>query len=264
MTVVITAPGFRSRPFPGAPLLLAHVSDLHLDGSDRATARAQRVWRFLEDLPRPVDAVLLTGDLADHGTEAEYEEVRELLGGRLPALTCPGNHDARGPYRKVLLGEPPDEAPINRVYDVGGARIVMCDSSIPGRPEGHLSDDTLHWLAGVLADTDEDVPVLVAFHHPPVLLHSPVIDRIRQQGTQRLAALLTDFPQVVGLLCGHAHTPAVSTFAGRLLLVAPGVASTLRLPWETDIDLDLQMPPALAFHVLDDEWRLTTHYRLAP
>lgn len=54
------------------------------------------------------------------------------------------------------------------------------------------------------------------------------------------------------------------TFAGRLLLVAPGVASTLRLPWETDIDLDLQMPPALAFHVLDDEWRLTTHYRLAP
>jgi hypothetical protein len=26
--------------------------------------------------------------------------------------------------------------------------------------------------------------------------------------------------------------------------------------------LDHGLPPAIAFHVLDDEWRLTTHYRL--
>jgi 3',5'-cyclic-AMP phosphodiesterase len=62
--------------------------------------------------------------------------------------------------------------------------------------------------------------------------------------------------------CATPASPTVSTFAGRPLLVAPGVVSTLRLPWETDTDLDEQMPPALAFHVLDDNWRLTTHYRL--
>jgi len=38
----------------------------------------------------------------------------------------------------------------------------------------------------------------------------------------------------------------------------------LRLPWETANDIDEQMPPALAFHVLDDDGRLTTHYRLTP
>jgi len=75
---------------------------------------------------------------------------------------------------------------------------------------------------------------------------------------------LADHPQVVPVLCGHAHTPAASTFAGRPLLVAPGVVSTLRLPWETANDIDEQMPPALAFHVLDDDGRLTTHYRLTP
>jgi hypothetical protein len=63
-------------------------------------------------------------------------------------------------------------------------------------------------------------------------------------------------------VCGHAHTPAASTFAGRPLLVAPGVVSTLRLPWEHGEVLDHSLPPAIAFHVLDDEWRLTTHYRL--
>jgi hypothetical protein len=46
------------------------------------------------------------------------------------------------------------------------------------------------------------------------------------------------------------------------LLVAPGVVSTLRLPWEHGEVLDHGLPPAIAFHVLDDEWRLTTHYRL--
>jgi len=106
--------------------------------------------------------------------------------------------------------------------------------------------------------------VLVAFHHPPVALHSPFIDGIGQHGPERLAALLADHPQVVAVLCGHAHTPAASTFAGRPLLVAPGVVSTLRLPWETANDIDEQMPPALAFHVLDDDGRLTTHYRLTP
>lgn len=136
--------------------------------------------------------------------------------------------------------------------------------SIPGRDEGCLADDTLAWLSNVLACTPDRTPILVAFHHPPVVLHNPFIDGIGQYGAERLAAILADHPQVVAVLCGHAHTPAASTFADRPLLIAPGVVSTLRLPWETDIDVDEQMPPALAFHVLDDGGRLTTHYRLIP
>ena len=61
----------------------------------------------------------------------------------------------------------------------------------------------------------------------------------------------------------RAH-PAASTFAGLPLLVAPGVVSTLRLPWEGRGDIDEDLPPAVAFHVLDDHGRLTTHYRLVP
>jgi hypothetical protein len=43
------------------------------------------------------------------------------------------------------------------------------------------------------------------------------------------------------------------------------VVSTVRLPWEhhahPEDDVYLDQPPALAFHALDDEGRLTTHYR---
>lgn len=141
--------------------------------------------------------------------------------------------------------------------------FALCDSSIPGRDEGLLDDETLAWLGDVL-DGAGDAPVFVCFHHPPVRLHSPFVDEIRQQREDRLADLIAAHPRVAALLCGHAHTGAATTFAGKPLRVAPGIVSTLRLPWESGPVLDYDLPPAVAFHVLDDDERLTTHYRVVP
>jgi Icc protein len=46
-------------------IVLAHLSDLHLDGSDRNAERAERVTAYLNDLSTPPDAVLVTGDILD-------------------------------------------------------------------------------------------------------------------------------------------------------------------------------------------------------
>jgi hypothetical protein len=62
-------------------------------------------------------------------------------------------------------------------------------------------------------------------------------------------------------LCGHAHTPAAATFGGVPLRVAPGVFSTLVVPWEGGLILDEQAPPGVAIHVFDGGG-LTTHYRV--
>jgi 3',5'-cyclic AMP phosphodiesterase CpdA len=139
----------------------------------------------------------------------------------------------------------------------------MCDSSIAGRNEGVLTDATLAWLDAELR-THADRPAFVCFHHPPVTLGMPFVDGIRQFGAERLAEVIERHPNVVAVLCGHAHTPAATTFAGRPLLVAPGVVSTAMLPFETDALVDLDLPPLLAFHLLDDERRLTTHFRVVP
>ncbi|MEV4122945.1 metallophosphoesterase [Micromonospora sp. NPDC049645] len=59
----------------------------------------------LHDLPRPVDAILITGDTADHGEVAEYETAARLFDSPLPVMVYPGNHDVRDAYRKGLLGD---------------------------------------------------------------------------------------------------------------------------------------------------------------
>lgn len=244
----------------------AHISDLHIGqdhDSARALRRAKRAVDYLDALPGDVDALLVTGDIADHGAPDEYAVATELLATtRFPLLACPGNHDERVAYQRHFLEQPDDGGePVNQVYHLPGATVAMCDSTIPGRDDGVLDDTTLSWLDKVLADAPDDEPAFVCFHHPPVVLHAPLVDGIRQFGAENLAEIIERHPQVAAVLCGHAHTAAASTFAGRPLLVAPGVVSTGVLPFESSTPVDFELPPAIAFHVLSDDRRLTTHFR---
>jgi Icc-related predicted phosphoesterase len=196
-------------------LVFAHVSDIHIDSDPRSLDRTRAVMDYLNDLPYELDAIIVSGDIADHGLDAEYERARKALSSRHPVLICPGNHDDRTAFRRVLLGTTDSTAPVNQVRRTSEYVIALCDSSIPGRHDGLLDDATLAWLADELTQTPETTPVLIGFHHPPTPLHIPVIDAIRQFGEQRLADLATRHPNIVAFLAGHAHTAAATTFAGR-------------------------------------------------
>lgn len=238
-------------------IVIAHLSDPHIDGGARSSDRLAAVMAHLDDLPHDLDAVLVTGDIADHGAPAEYQEAARLLRSRHPVLVCPGNHDDRSAFREHLLGEAPSTAPVNQVLRTPTVTIALADSSIPGRDDGRLDDATLAWLDETLSEG----PAIVGFHHPPVPLSTPYVDGIRQFGEERLAEVLGRHT-VTALVCGHAHTAAATSFAGLPLLVAPGVVSTLLLPWDRTggAHVDLDDRPALAFHVIDDG-RVTTHFR---
>ena len=88
------------------PVVIAHVSDIHIDAGPRAAERTRLVFDHLDALPADLDLVVLTGDIADHGLDSEYETVREATATRHPLLVCPGNHDDREAFRRTLLGVP--------------------------------------------------------------------------------------------------------------------------------------------------------------
>ncbi|MFC7546493.1 metallophosphoesterase [Plantactinospora sp. GCM10030261] len=242
-------------------LVLAHVSDPHLDGTDRTQHRAERVMDHLRSLPRPVDAILVTGDIADHAEPDEYVTAARIFTAPVPVLFAPGNHDARAPMREHLLGEPPADEPVNRLHRVGDAVILMCDSTVPGEAHGELAPETVEWIDHQLT-RHPDLPAFLAFHHPPVRMHHPLPDTWPLRPAADLAALLHAHPRVVAVLTGHAHTAAAATFADRPLLVAPAITWALRMPWEGDRPADTDAPPWLAYHVLGDDGSFVTHYRV--
>ncbi|MEU7862323.1 metallophosphoesterase [Nonomuraea sp. NPDC049141] len=232
--------------------IFAQISDVHIGGSDESVERARQVMRHLRTLR--LDAVLVTGDIADHALPEEYAIADELFRGELPLAVCPGNHDAVPEFEKLL-------GPANQALRLDDVTIALADSSVPGHAHGYLADETLAWLDEVLSERP-DVPAFVGMHHPPIELGIPYVDKIRLREPERLADLLSRHPNVAAVLTGHAHTAVSARFAGLPLVVAPGVISTALTSVETDAEFPVSydLPPAYALHIFDGE-RLVTHFR---
>ena len=96
---------------------------------------------------------MFTGDLADHGAPEEYRQLRALL-GPTPAVFVAGNHDDRAALREHLLGETPSADTLDHVVRLGDLRIVVLDSTVPGRAYGELRPGQLAWLRAELAERD--------------------------------------------------------------------------------------------------------------
>src|SRR6266705_2030191 len=102
--------------------VIAHLSDPHLDGSEEARDRLRRITSYLKDFRQPVDVVLVTGDLADHGLESEYAELAAELKLDVPVLVLPGNHDVSAPLRSglaSLVDADGEGDPVHQVRDAG-------------------------------------------------------------------------------------------------------------------------------------------------
>jgi 3',5'-cyclic AMP phosphodiesterase CpdA len=240
--------------------LLAHISDLHLNGTPRAAVRVAQVMDQLRALPVPPDALLVTGDIADHGDPAEYREAVRLLDAPFPVLACPGNHDSRAALRTALLGTASSQEPVNHAHRVGELTVLLCDSTVPGQAGGRLDYATLAWIEEELAGTAS--PALLAFHHPPVPVHHPMPDGIPLANPGDLGELLGRHPEVIAIVGGHAHTAAASVFAGRPVLLAPAVTWTLVMPPEPKSLADLAAEPGFALHTVEGG-HITTHFRTA-
>ena len=158
--------------------VIVHVSDTHLAVVDAPTASQNSAARLRTLMSRLVEtglrpeAIIVTGDVADRGEPEAYSTVRglvepaaEALGARV--IWVMGNHDDRAAFRSGLLDEPAATTEVDRVEWLGGLRIIVLDTTVPGRHWGEITPDQLAWLADVLAEPAPEGTVL-ALHHPPV------------------------------------------------------------------------------------------------
>jgi 3',5'-cyclic-AMP phosphodiesterase len=224
--------------------VIAHLSDPHLDGSPERVHRLRTVLARVAALEN-IDAVLLSGDLADHGRAGEYEQLFAELPHSIPTLLIPGNHDLSEPLLDGLstAGRPPV---LNNVLDVDGVRLIGLDSHLDHADGGHLADEAITYANEQISSAPGRV--ILAMHHPPVRIGHPLMDCIALANDDALAALITAHPNVIGVFTGHLHRALAAMFAGVPLVGAPGVASTLRLGAIPEPLLDTDAAPAFALH----------------
>lgn len=240
--------------------VIAHLSDTHLDNSPERLARFHAVLDQVQQLPQ-IDALLISGDLTDHGSADEYREFFDALPGEIPSISVPGNHDLSGPMREALQRGGADQS-LNRSLTVDGVTIVGLDSHIDGVDEGELRADALAFARSAISAAPG--PVLLAMHHPAVPVGHRVMDQFGLRNPEALRALIEENESVLAVLTGHVHTALATTFAGRPLLGAPGVVSTMRLGSRTDPIADSTASPGLALHSLDGLELRTVFHALSP
>ncbi|TMK58034.1 MAG: phosphodiesterase [Actinobacteria bacterium] len=238
------------------PPLIVQLSDIHIGGSEDGKDPMPRVEAVIEavrSLPNAPDAVLVSGDLTDHGTAKEYEVIRAMLGRlELPLYVLPGNHDDRGRLRATfdLPGE--GEEPIRYSVDVGELRVVLLDSNVPGRDPGAYDDERLSWLDAELA-AEPERPTLLAVHHTPLATGILEWDAINLEVRDReaLGAVVARHPQLRAIVGGHLHRVAVSALGGCPVLSAPSAYLQVRPNFERD-EVTWIDPPGFAIHALRD------------
>jgi 3',5'-cyclic-AMP phosphodiesterase len=237
--------------------LLAQLSDPHIGAEwfdDQAVPRlAAAVETVLAVKPQP-DAVLVSGDLADHASDEEYEHVKELLAPLgTPLHVLPGNHDDRQALNRHFGVPGAGGEPVQYSVDFGPLRLVVLDTTRPVEDPGALDAERLGWLDLELAAAPEQLTV-VAMHHPPVVTGIPMWDELGlpPDDRQALGEVIDRHPQVRRLVGGHMHRTISSELAGRSVLTVPSTYVQARLNFAMQ-ELELTAEPAgFAVHAVVD------------
>jgi 3',5'-cyclic AMP phosphodiesterase CpdA len=251
-------------------MLIAQISDPHIQPEgrlaygrvDTVAALSACVQRLLALDPQP-DVLLITGDMVERGSDAEYALLRGLLAPlTLPCLIIPGNHDDRAAMRRAF-SEPAwdylrqgDEF-IQYTVTLGGLRFVALDTLVPGEGRGKLCGRRLQWLDERLSQ--DSTPTIVMLHHPPFAIGIDHMDRVGLEGADALEAIIRRHPHVERLLSGHVHRPIQVRFGGTLASSCPSPALQVALDLRSGgPDCFVLEPPGFQLH-LWREGRLISH-----
>jgi 3',5'-cyclic AMP phosphodiesterase CpdA len=242
--------------------VVVQLSDPHVgadwDGRDPAAALAATVECVVGLDLAPV-AVLVTGDIAGHALDAEYELARELLAPLgAPLHVLPGNHDDRAGLRRHFALPGDGGEPVLYAVDAGPLRLVVLDSTRPGEDAGELDRDRLEWLDATLAEAA--APTLLALHHPPLVTGFPAIDDIGLPASDRavLAGVVARHPHVRRIVAGHVHRAVAAELGGCCVLAVPSTYVQLRLDLASGELEPSDEPAGFALHVVT-EGELASH-----
>ena len=190
-------------------LQIIHITDTHLlnnsgelfHGTDTEKSFEKVLIQSQHENPN-ADFVLLTGDISQTGSEESYHLFQSVLKhARMPVYCVPGNHD-NPEFLKSIISNCPDESV--EVIQFKRYALFLVNSWQKGRHRGLVSKECLDQIQELLTYQSFDLVVL-AVHHPPVLVGSKWLDELGLQNKEEFLRVITSNLSKAVLLCGHVH-----------------------------------------------------------
>lgn len=195
------------------------------------------------------DAVVVSGDLTDHGFYREFVKAKEYLNLIIPpTVIVPGNHDARN------IGDEVFEELIGKRYSAleledAKLKIIGLDSSEPDLGHGKIGRLQKRFMEREIKDAqDKNLFIVITFHHH--IISIPNTGRERNILSDAGDVLLTLLENNVNLvLSGHKHVPHVWKMNNTIFATA-GTASSMKLRGNTHPSFNI-------IEIEDDEMHIT-------
>ena len=200
------------------------ISDIHIgrgDGTVSAENFKKMLNQAIELNPNGV-AIFIVGDMADGGTESQYEQMISLHSQVMtengkdvadyPLFLALGNHDypAMSSIFLQYATLPDGTHPTDTSYDfwLDGYHYIFLGSDTSSGLYANLSEETLSWLDSKLTECrDVSRPTFVFLHQP---MYNTVSGSLPGEGwhgvsnEEALRAILSKYPEVM-LFNGHTH-----------------------------------------------------------
>jgi 3',5'-cyclic-AMP phosphodiesterase len=204
------------------------ITDHHLteDGmlwGYQTQAAFDRVLDHIAAHAGPLDFLVSTGDLTEHGAAAEYTQFLRLLDAEpagsfpgpltsrrlgLPCYVLPGNHDHRAQFCRSLLPATPPAERLHGSFEVGGYQFICLDYGPRGKAEADHS-----FYAGLAAALARKLPAVLLLHQHVRPLGIDWLDVMVADDVDRLAAQLLG-ADIRAILHGHTHASYSEHLAG--------------------------------------------------
>ncbi|AQS40173.1 putative phosphohydrolase [Shewanella psychrophila] len=252
-----------------ASVRIVQVTDPHLFADPNSqllgvnTAKSlESVLNTIKAVDYPADLMLATGDISqDYSGESYHNFVRAVAPLDMPCHYLPGNHDDPRVMNLHMQG-----AKIfgQRRILAGNWQIIMLDSTVRGKPGGHMSDDEIEIIKSAVADRPERHTLLV-MHHNPILVKCRWLDQHCMDNGSDFIEQVAQIPQVKGLLWGHVHQELDKEHQGQHgiihLMSTPSTCIQFK-PLSSYFALDALQPGYRLLELKADGTMMTNVYRV--
>lgn len=191
-------------------LRFVQISDSHLGFKGTANTAVEDSFADaitqINALPFRPDFVMHTGDLTHLATAAQFDQVKQMMGGLRTGhvFTVPGEHDSIDDsgqkYRQAFGAGTVGDGWYS--FDTGGVHFLSLVNTLSLEKLGHLGTDQLEFVRKDVAGLSSDTPIVV-FSHIPLFEMYPAWGWGTDDATQALS-YLRRFSSVT-CLNGHVH-----------------------------------------------------------
>lgn len=221
------------------------ISDIHLFADSTQSLLGvptshsfAAVIQQIQQESKPIDFIILSGDLSQDYSEASYHQVAEIIKKlNLPVYCVPGNHDSPKVMAQVY---PLHNVSNHRHIILKHWHIILLDSHKEGAVSGYLDQAQFNFMEYCLNAYPEHQAIIL-FHHHPLSVGTTWLEDIGLTNAKQFWEIVARYPKIHTVLFGHVHQEFVGKANGIPCYSPPSTCIQFK-PMQVEFALDHQAP----------------------